>query len=69
MEKYASAPIICISAHVFPKDRANAFEAGVDEFLPRPIYNESLLNSLIEVYEEKTGKKLEQDTQTDKPEI
>jgi DNA-binding response OmpR family regulator len=54
-DNYKDAPIICISAHVFPKDRENAFKAGVDEFLPRPIYNNSLLASLIEVYERKTG--------------
>src|SRR5690606_5477052 len=38
-ENYASAPIICLSAHVFPADRENAFKAGVDAFLPRPIFN------------------------------
>ncbi|MFO7446786.1 MAG: response regulator [Ignavibacteriaceae bacterium] len=58
-DKYSSAPIVCISAHVFPKDRENAFAAGVDEFLPRPIFNEELLNSLIKTYEKKTGAALQ----------
>ncbi len=56
--EYFNAPIICISAHVFPRDRQNAFNAGVDEFLPRPIRNEDMLNSIIEVYKKKTGKSI-----------
>lgn len=54
--EYSNAPIICISAHVFPKDRQNAFNAGVDEFLPRPIRNEDMLASIMEVFKNKTGK-------------
>ena len=53
--EYTDSPIICISAHVFPADRENAFNAGADEFLPRPIYNQVLLSSLIRVYNKKTG--------------
>ena len=45
--EYTNSPIVCISAHVFPADRENAFNSGADEFLPRPIYNEELLASLI----------------------
>ncbi len=56
--EYANAPIICISAHVFPKDRQNAFNAGVDEFLPRPIRNEDMLASIIEVFRNKTGRSI-----------
>jgi DNA-binding response OmpR family regulator len=57
--EYTNAPIICISAHVFPADRENAFNAGADEFLARPIFNEDLLSSLIRVYNKKTGMKIE----------
>jgi len=53
--EYTDSPIICISAHVFPADRENAFNAGADEFLPRPIYNQELLSSLIRVFNKKTG--------------
>jgi len=53
--EYTDSPIICISAHVFPADRENAFNAGADEFLPRPIYNQDLLSSLIRVFNKKTG--------------
>ena len=58
-KKYFDSPVICLSAHVFPKDKINAFEAGVDEFLTRPIYNQDLLSSLIEVYKQKTGRSIE----------
>ena len=57
--EYTNSPIICISAHVFPADRENAFNAGADEFLARPIYNEDLLSSLIRVYNKKTGINIE----------
>jgi CheY-like chemotaxis protein len=57
--EYKNSPIICISAHVFPADRENAFNAGADEFLARPIYNEDMLSSLIRVYNKKTGIRIE----------
>ena len=57
-EEYSSAPIICLSAHVFPKDRQNAMDAGVDEFLTRPIRNEDLMAAIIDVYTRKTGKSM-----------
>ena len=53
---YSNAPIICISAHVFPKDRRNAFNAGVDDFIARPVRNEDMLKCIIDVYKSKTGK-------------
>ncbi|MCL5030529.1 MAG: response regulator [Bacteroidetes bacterium] len=56
--QYSNAPIICISAHVFPRDRQNAFDAGVDEFLTRPIRNEDMMSSIIHVYNKKTGKNI-----------
>ncbi len=56
---YSDAPIICISAHVFPKDRQNAFNAGVDEFLARPVRNEEMLASLLEIYKRRTGRSID----------
>lgn len=57
--EYSDAPIICISAHVFPKDRHNAFDAGVDEFIARPVRNEDMLKCIIDVYKKKTGKNIQ----------
>jgi DNA-binding response OmpR family regulator len=56
MAEYKKAPIICISAHVFPKDRQNAFNAGVDEFIARPVRNEDMLKCIIDVFKKKTGR-------------
>ncbi len=54
---YSNAPILCISAHVFPQDRENAAKAGADKFLPRPIYNHDLLAELVSAYHEKKQQK------------
>ncbi len=56
--KYLKVPILCISAHVFPEDRLNAFNAGVDEFLARPIRNNEMLEEILRVYKRKTGKEI-----------
>ena len=58
-EEYANSSIICVSAHVFPKDRRNAFNAGVDEFIARPVRNEDMLKCILDVYKKRTGKKIE----------
>jgi CheY-like chemotaxis protein len=57
LEDYKNVPIICITAHVLPQDKENAFAAGVDEFLRRPIYNRDLLDSVLKVYEAKSKDK------------
>jgi CheY-like chemotaxis protein len=46
--KFKHIPVICLTAHAFPKDRENALNAGVDIFLTKPIGNEFLLNTLLE---------------------
>jgi CheY-like chemotaxis protein len=55
-KEYSNAPIVCLTAHVFPKDKQNAMNAGVDEFLTRPIRNEDLMAAIIQVYTSKSGK-------------
>ena len=59
IKEYKNVPIVCISAHVFPKDKELAFESGVDEFLERPIDNQKMLDILIKVYKNKSGQILE----------
>ena len=46
MEKYKDIPIIALSAHAFQKDKENAYNAGVDMFLTKPIQNDVLLETL-----------------------
>jgi two-component system sensor histidine kinase BarA len=47
MDEYKNTPIIAMSAHVFEKDKVNAFNAGVDHFLAKPVSNEVLKNTLL----------------------
>jgi CheY-like chemotaxis protein len=37
-------PIVAVSSCVMPSDRANAFSAGVDEFVPKPIDDVALVD-------------------------
>lgn len=52
-EKYKSVPVVALSAHAFQKDKENAYQAGVDMFLTKPIQNEVLMDTLVKVYNEK----------------
>jgi len=49
MPEYANIPIVCLTAHAFKKDKENAMKAGVDIFLTKPVQNDILLNTLLEV--------------------
>lgn len=53
MEKYKTVPIVALSAHAFQKDKENAYKAGVDIFLTKPVQNEVLLETLLNIYQEK----------------
>lgn len=53
IEKYKSIPIVALSAHAFQKDKENAYQAGVDMFLTKPIQNEVLMDTIVKVYTEK----------------
>ena len=48
-DKYKHIPILCLSAHVMPQDKRNALEAGANKFLPKPIANHILLNTILEL--------------------
>lgn len=53
MEEYKDTPIIALTAHVFVKDKENAFNAGVDHFLAKPVSNDELRDTLLKVVAEK----------------
>jgi len=53
MPKYKDIPIVALSAHAFQKDKENAYQAGVDMFLTKPVQNEVLLETLVNLYQEK----------------
>lgn len=46
-ERWKSLPIVAVTAHAFPSDRANAMDAGCDAYVEKPIDNVRLL-SLVE---------------------
>jgi two-component system sensor histidine kinase BarA len=53
LEEYKNAPIICLTAHAFIKDRENAINAGADVFLIKPVPNRTLIDSIYEVINSK----------------
>lgn len=58
MPKYKDLPVVGLSAHAFQRDKDNAYNAGVDVFLTKPVQNDVLLDTLIKTLEEKTGIKV-----------
>ena len=44
--KLASIPIIAMTANAFEEDRKNAFNAGMDDYLSKPVQNEKLFDML-----------------------
>jgi CheY-like chemotaxis protein len=45
-EKFKDIPIICLSAHIFDRDRKNAYLAGADMFLAKPVSNDLLCQTI-----------------------
>jgi DNA-binding response OmpR family regulator len=45
-EEYKNIPVLCLSAHVLEKDKENALKAGVDKFLPKPVSNQVLMETI-----------------------
>jgi len=57
--EYKSIPIVGLSAHAFQRDKDNAYNAGVDVFLTKPVQNDILLDTLVKTLFEKSGLKVE----------
>ncbi|MEW6195655.1 MAG: response regulator [Bacteroidota bacterium] len=53
--KYSHIPIICVTAHIKQIDRQNAFNAGVDLFVAKPVPPHELLAKINLLIEEKKG--------------
>jgi CheY-like chemotaxis protein len=49
--KYSKIPIVGLSAHAFQKDKDNAYRAGVDIFITKPVRGELLMESLLTALE------------------
>ncbi|MEN8191381.1 MAG: response regulator [Bacteroidota bacterium] len=48
-DQYKHIPVIVLTAHAFHKDKENAYQAGVDAFLTKPVQNDILLNTLLKI--------------------
>ena len=51
-EKHPKLPIIALTANAFDSDRQLAFEAGCNEFLPKPISSDVCLKTIAKFIEE-----------------
>ncbi len=58
-KEYSNLPIVGLSAHAFQRDKDNAYNAGVDVFLTKPVQNNVLIDTLIKTLEQKTGTKVD----------
>lgn len=56
-DNYKDMPIVGLSAHAFQKDKDNAYDAGVDLFITKPVQNDVLLDALFNTLGKKTTKK------------
>lgn len=52
MDEYKSTPIVGLSAHAFQRDKDNAYQAGVNVFLTKPVQNDVLMDTLLKSLEE-----------------
>ncbi len=54
-DEYKNIAIVGLSAHAFQRDKDNAYNAGVDIFLTKPVQNDVLLETLIKTLRDKSG--------------
>jgi CheY-like chemotaxis protein len=59
MPEYQNMPVVGLSAHAFQRDKDNAYKAGVDVFLTKPVQNDVLLETLVKTLEQKSGIKID----------
>ena len=58
-DTYKNLPIVCLSAHAFQRDKDNAYNAGVDVFITKPVQNHILLAAILKVLKDRRGIDLE----------
>ncbi len=51
-------PVVVLTAHAFQKDKENAYAAGADAFLTKPVMNDILIKVIKETFRKKTGKEI-----------
>ena len=55
-DEYKSIPIVGLSAHAFQRDKDNAYNAGIDIFLTKPVQNDVLMDTLLKALNQKKDK-------------
>lgn len=55
LPEFKNLPVVGLSAHAFQRDKDNAYNAGVDVFLTKPVQNDVLIDTLVKTLEDKTG--------------
>ena len=50
-KEYEKIPIIAITGHASPEDKQNCFNAGVNEYIPKPFYEDELIDKIKEFTE------------------
>ena len=58
MDEYKDLPVVGLSAHAFQRDKDNAYNAGVDIFLTKPVQNDVLMDTLLRTLEKKSGQEV-----------
>lgn len=53
--KFKDMPIVGLSAHAYQKDKDNAYKAGIDIFITKPVQGHILIDSLKKILEERSG--------------
>jgi len=53
IDKYKDIPIVALTAHAYQRDRTEAYKAGVNFFLTKPVKNELLLETLLMAVEKR----------------
>jgi len=51
--KFKDIPIVCLTAHAFQQDKEKALAAGIDVFLTKPVSNSFLIDTLLNLLNEK----------------
>jgi CheY-like chemotaxis protein len=51
--KYKNIPIVGLSAHAYQKDKDNAYRAGIDIFITKPVQGDVLTRSLAVALEQR----------------
>jgi CheY-like chemotaxis protein len=46
---FANVPVVALTAHVLPEERAAALRAGFDSFIPKPVLPERLAAAVFEL--------------------